>query len=121
MRGSRNDLQTSPKSRGKQQGWSNIDTRTSMEGTAKRREGFNGGSNLPKMSLNDGQHKGKGNGSRISNEKRYDNDNGSNGGNGGNKGRIKEREEKEGWVGMLSRNKWFLLAAVTVMMVLRRR
>ena len=89
-----------------------------MEGTAKRREGFNGGSNLPKMSLNDGQDKGKGNGSRILNEKRYDN--GSNGGNEGS-GRVKEREEKEGWVGMLSRNKWFLLAAVTVMMVLRRR
>ena len=115
MRGSRNDLQTSPKSRGKQQGWSNIDTRTSMEGTAKRREGFNGGSNLPKMSLNDGQGKGKGNGSRILNEKRYD------GSNGGNEGRVTEKEEKEGWVGMLSRNKWFLLAAVTVMMVLRRR
>jgi trehalose 6-phosphate synthase/phosphatase len=110
MRGSRNNLETSPQGNGRRKAnWGGVDTRTSMEGTAKRRETFNdvNALSMAQMSLNDGKETGDA----------------PHGGSGGTQEQSKRKklEKMESWSEKLWNAKWFILVAAVSLVLLRRR
>ena len=103
MRGSRSNLQDMQPPRKKVHSYSQIDTRTSKEGAVKEQY-------VTKELKSSGRRRRDGKQQRRREEER-DKKNMIGG----------RREEKEGWQTKLWKAKWFLLAAVVSMMILRRR
>jgi hypothetical protein len=112
MRGSRSNLQDMESTRTRVHSYSDVDTRTSKEGVVKEKY-FTKKKQLKSQK-----------GSRKSSRKSSKNNSGMRGDRemvdeGENE--MSARSEEEGWQDKLWKSKWFLLAVVVSMMILRRR